>query len=164
MSWNIGVMAVYADENEIENVIPDVFELGQTDVYFEDISSVSMGNSIGVGYANNWIIIIDPLSRVLMNDAYPQELAKKGFKVKSFYISEDLIFRNYFTTFLGKVKVDEYLGIGSGIKYLKDHKIIPRDEWGETLIIQILEFEIFNNRSAHDFSLMDIKYRKYDID
>ncbi|MFD3447114.1 hypothetical protein ACFDTO_21165 [Microbacteriaceae bacterium 4G12] len=164
MSWNIGVIAVYADENEIDDVIPDVFELGQTDVYFEDVSSVSMGNSIGVGYANNWIIIIDPLSRFFTNDTYPQELAKKGFKVKSFYISEDLIFRNYHTTFLGKVKVDEYLGISSGIKYLKNHKITPWDEWGETLITQILELEIFNNKTVHNFSLMDIKYRKYDID
>ncbi|PEA54950.1 hypothetical protein CON64_09665 [Bacillus pseudomycoides] len=68
-----------------------------------------------------------------------------------------------FTTFLGKVKVDEYLGIGSGIKYLKDHKIIPRDERGETLVIQVLEFEVFDNRSVHDFNLMDIKYRRYDI-
>ncbi|QLY81820.1 hypothetical protein [Clostridium intestinale] len=164
MSWNIGVIAVYASENEIENVIPDLFELEETDVYFEDVSSVSMGNSIGVGYSNNWIIIIDPVCRFLRSDKYPKELVKKGYRVKSFYISENLIFRNYSKTFLGEVKVDEYSGIDSGNKYLKDNKVIPKDEWGETLIIQILEFEIFNNRNSNDFSLMNIKYKKYNID
>lgn len=163
MSWNIGVIAVYAKENEIENVIPDLFEVGQTDVYFEDISSTSMGNSIGVGYANNWIVIIDPLCRFLRNDKYPQELVKKGYRVKSFYISENLIFRNYSKTLLGKVKVDEYFGIDLGIKYLKDNKISPKDEWGETIITQILEFEVFNNRTTNNFSLMNIKYTKYNI-
>jgi hypothetical protein len=164
MSWNIGVIAVYASENDIENVIPDLFELEETDVYFEDVSSVSMGNSIGVGYSNNWIIIIDPVCRFLRNDKYPKELAKKGYRVKSFYISENLIFRNYSQTSLGEVKVDEYSGIDSVNKYLKDNKVIPKDEWGETLIIQILEFEIFNNRNSNDFSLMNIKYKKYNID
>lgn len=154
-------MFVKAHKDEIDYVISDV--LGKTDenLFFEDATSVSMGRAMGVSFYDDWIILSDVQGRVIFNDSYPKDISKR-FLVKTFWISEDLIFREYEKGNLTK----EVKGIETGGKYLLANGKQPIDEWGETRIIQILELEIFRNvgdKKGWDI-LFGLRFDKYDLD
>lgn len=59
MAWNIGLLCIKADRKQIEEIIPDVFYKVSDGLVFEEVSSVSMGNSLGVGFHGKWILIVD---------------------------------------------------------------------------------------------------------
>jgi hypothetical protein len=59
----------------------------------------------------------------------------------------------------------EIIGKVEGMKYLNSKGIKAVDGWGETIVFQIIEKEIFdNNKEEHGTSLMDLKYSKYEMD
>lgn len=89
----------------------------------------------------------------------------KKYKVKSFWISESLIYQDFHFSFLkkGGIKI-EYQGKQGGIKYLNSKRIKPVDEWGETMIFQIIEKEIFDvSKESYGTSLMDLEFDKYEL-
>lgn len=62
--------------------------------------------------------------------------------------------------------IKEIKGIEAGGKYLLDKGTKPLNEWGETIIIQILESEIFGNhgdKKGWDI-LFGLRFDKYDLD
>jgi hypothetical protein len=161
MAWNIAFMFVKANKDEIDHVLPDVLDKKDENLFFEDATSVRMGHAMGVSFYGDWIILSDVQGRVIFNDSYPKDISKK-YLVKTFWISEDMIFRQYEKGDL----IKEIKGIEAGGKYLQQNKKQPIDEWGETRIIQILEFEIFSNvpgKKGWDI-LFGLRFDKYDLD
>lgn len=60
---------------------------------------------------------------------------QKKFKVKTFWISESLIYRDYHFGIFKKGGIKkEVNGIEEGLKYLSSKGIKAKDEWGETII------------------------------
>lgn len=164
MAWNIGLLCVKADLVEVDTIL-DVFYKSEEGLFFEDVTSASMAPAIGVGYAGPWIIIVDTEGRFIEDAGFPLQLSKK-YKVKTFWISESLLYRDYHFNFLRKGGLKtELIGKDEGLKYLDSKGIKARDEWGETIIFQIIENEIFGKRSEeYGTSLMDLKYAKYELD
>ncbi len=59
----------------------------------------------------------------------------------------------------------ELKGAKEGLDYLDSNGIKAIDEWGETVIFQIIEKEIFGNvKEDYGSSLMGLKYAKYELD
>ncbi|HEX6428798.1 MAG TPA: hypothetical protein VF008_13980 [Niastella sp.] len=161
MAWNKALMFVKASKEEIDHVIPDVLTKTNENLFFDDAISGSMERAMGVSFYGDWMILSDVQGRVIFNDSYPKDISKR-YSVKTFWISEGMIFREYQS---GKL-IKEVKGIEAGGKYLLDNAIQPIDEWGETRIIQILELEIFgqeNDTKGLDI-LFDLKFDKYDLD
>jgi hypothetical protein len=161
MAWNIAFMFVKATKDDIDDVVSDVLTKKSENLFFEDATSVSMGRTIGVLFYKDWTIISDVQGRVIFNDSYPKDVSQR-YLVKTFWISEKMIFREYEKGKLTK----EIKGIEAGGKFLVDQGIQPLDEWGETRIIQILESEIFENqgdKKGWDI-LFGLRFDKYDID
>lgn len=165
MAWNIGLLCIKVDKKQVDEIIPDVFYKSSDGLVFEEVASVSMGKSLGVGFYGNWILIVDSQGRFISDDRFPQELSKK-YKVKSFWISESLIYRDYNFAFFKKGGIkSEYISKEGGITYLDSMRIKPIDEWGETMIFQIIEKEIFEvSKGSYGTSLMDLKFDKYELD
>lgn len=163
MAWNIGLLCIKADINEVDDIL-DIFYKSKEELYFEDVTSVSMGNALGVGYANSWILIFDTLGRFIKDSPFTLELSKQ-YKVKMFWISESLIYRDYYFDSLikGGVKA-EVKGKGEGLNYLNDREIRTIDHWGETIIFQIIGNEIFDNCNDTFDKLWNLRYAKYELD
>ena len=136
MAWNVAMMFVKAPKEEIENIVPDIFDQKAENKFFEDATSVRLGKDMAVSSNADWVILTDVEGRIISNDLIPKEISEH-FLVKTFWISENLKFRQYENGTLTK----EISGIKEGEKYLLDNGITPEDEWGETIIIQILEME-----------------------
>jgi len=165
MAWNIGLLCIKAENNETDKIIPDIFYKSTTGLGFEGVTSASMGKALGVTSFGKWILIVDVQGRIIFNDKFLEELSKK-YKIKTFWISESLVYRDYnFGLFSkGGIKT-EYKGKEGGKSYLNSKGIKPVDEWGETMIFQIIEKEIFELRKEdYGTSLMDQKYDKYELD
>jgi hypothetical protein len=161
MAWNIAFMFVKTTKDDIDDVVSDVLTKKKENLFFEDATSVSMGLAMGVSFYGDWTIISDVQGRVIFNDSYPKGISQK-YVVKTFWISEHMIFREYEK---GKL-IKEIKGIEAGGKYLLDKGVKPLDEWGETRIIQILEAEIFGNqgdKKGWDI-LFGLRFDKYDLD
>ncbi|WP_159888405.1 hypothetical protein [Paenibacillus puerhi] len=58
-----------------------------------------------------------------------------------------------------------FIGIEAGQKYLASKGIKAKDEWGETIIFQIIEKEILNKTDG-DFvgAMWDLPFAKYELD
>ena len=84
----------------------------------------------------------------------------------NFRVSESLIYRDYTFGFWKKGGIKkEYKGKQEGNVYLQSKGIKPVDEWGETIIFQIIDKEIFETTTEdYGTSLMDMKFDKYDLD
>ena len=136
MAWNVAMMFVKAPKEELENIVPDIFTKKTEDNFFEDATSVMLQKDMDVSYHDEWVILTDVEGRIIFNDLIPKEISKH-FSVKTFWIAENLKFRQYENCTLTK----EVSGINEGEKYLLDNGIKPIDEWGETIIIQILGME-----------------------
>lgn len=164
MAWNIGLLCIQAPETSTEDIL-DVFRKSKEGLCFEDVTSASMEHALGVGYSHSWIIIIDTLGRFLEDSTFVQELSRK-YKIKVFWISESLIYRDYQYSFLKKGGVKrEYLGVEDGLKYLKSKGIDPWDDWGESLVFQMIEKELFDTqRETFGTTLWEISYDKYELD
>lgn len=163
MAWNIGLLCIKTGLNKVDDIL-DVFHKTEEGLHFEDVTSVLMEDSLGVGETQPWIIIVDTQGRFINDVNFPLPLSKQ-YKVKTFWISERLIYRDYYFNFLKKGGLkSEVTGIAEGLKYLNSKGIQTIDEWGETIIFQIIENEIFNRKiTKHGTSLMDIKYLKYEL-
>lgn len=162
MAWNISLMFVKAGKEAADDVISDVLTKTKENMVFDEaVSTSSMDHAMGVSFYNEWIIITDVQGRVTFHDSYPKEISRK-YPVKTFWISEGMIFRAYENGTMTK----EVKGIEDGGKYLLDNGIQPKDRWGETRIIQILELEIFGK--VKDMSgletLTNLLFDKYDLD
>jgi hypothetical protein len=120
-----------------------------------------MDHAMGVSFYKGWIVVTDVQGRVTFHDSYPKELSKK-YLVKTFWMSEGMIFRAYENGNL----VKEVKGIEEGGKYLSDNGIQPKDQWGETRIIQIMELEIFipEGESNGMDTLFNLRFDKYELD
>ncbi|WBW95182.1 hypothetical protein [Oceanirhabdus sp. W0125-5] len=165
MAWNIGVMCIKAKYDEISNIIPDIFYKVEKNVFFEDATSIMMGEALAVTHSNSWIIIIDTLGRFIFNDEFPKKLSRH-YKVKTFWISEEPIFRDYRYGILRKGGIGaEYIGINQGVKYLNEYKLRKIDKYGETIAMQMIEKEIFNKELKEgELSLFPLKYLKFEMD
>lgn len=159
------MLCIKADRKQVDEIIPDVFFKSSSGLVFEEVASASMSKSLGVAFHGNWILIVDSLGRFVFDDRLPQEWSKK-YKVKSFWISESLIYRDYNFAFFKKGGLkSEYKGRQGGLTYLDSMGIKPVDQWGETMIFQIIEKEICEvSKESYGTSLMDLKFDKYDLD
>lgn len=162
MAWNIGLLCVKVSAGATDQIIPDVFYETESGLYFEDASSVMMDTALAVAHTGEWLLIIDVQGRFIRDDAYPRELAR-NYKVKTFWISEEMIYRDYSNQAEHTEIKKEYKGAKEGEEYLEKHKIKPADKWGETIIFQIIEKEIFGNDEVKH-SLMELRYAKYELD
>ncbi len=59
MSWNIEIAVFHPMLENFSQIIPDVFEESETEVYFEDATSVRIGKALCIGNFNNSTILID---------------------------------------------------------------------------------------------------------
>lgn len=161
MAWNKALMFVKAPKEEIDNVIPDVLYNTNETLFFEEAISGSMERAMGVSFYGDWMILTDVQGRVIFNDSYPKNISMR-YSVKTFWIAEEMIFREYQA---GKI-IKEVNGIEAGGKYLLDNAIQPFDEWGETRILQIMALEIFGMEDYKNGldTLFDLKFDKYDLD
>lgn len=164
MAWNIGLLCIKADMGEADSIL-DLFYQSQEGLTFEDVASSSMGAALGVGYAHPWIIIVDTEGRFIEDSRFPLALSRK-YKVKTFWIAEDLIYRDYYFQFFKKGGLKtERRGKEEGLEYIKSRGIKVLDEWGETIIFQMIEHEIFGKQPEdYGTSLMDVTYAKYELD
>lgn len=143
MAWNIGVLCIKAGKNKIEDIF-DIFYKEKENLFFEEVASCSMDKALGITSYKEWIIIVDNQGRFIFNEPFPLKISKQ-YKIKTFWISEGMIYRDYHYGFFKKGGIkNEYKGKKGGTKYLKEHNIKPLDEWGETMIFQVIENEIFN--------------------
>ncbi|WP_028551202.1 hypothetical protein [Paenibacillus sp. UNC451MF] len=166
MAWNIGLLCIKADVVKVEeDTFLDIFYKSKDGVHFEEIASVTMDSALGVGYAQPWTLIFDINGRFIFDQKIPMEISKK-YKIKTFWIAESLIYRDYHFGILKKGGVKtEVNGRDEGLKYLTSKGIKAADEWGETIIFQIIEKEIFNKfKENYDTSLWDLRYAKYELD
>jgi hypothetical protein len=83
-----------ADKEDVDNVISDVLGKTKENLFFEEASSLSMDHAMGVSFCKGWIVVTDVQGRVTFHDGYPKELSKK-YLVKTFWMSEGMIFRAY---------------------------------------------------------------------
>lgn len=161
MGWNIALMAVKAPAAAVDEIIPDVFGKTEEQLYFEDATSVMMGNALGVTACNGWVIITDVQGRFIADDRFPVEVSVT-YEVKTYWIAENLVYRHY----RGGSCVNEVKGIAAAGEYLQQLGITPADEWGETQIIQILEAELFSgltDEKGWDV-LSEQRFDKYELD
>lgn len=166
MGWNIGILCIKAEQKEISNIIPDIFYKSGEGLFFEDITSITMGIALGVGYTDSWIILVDTMGRFIKDEKYPDQISKK-YKVKSFWVAENMIYRDYNFGIIKKGGLQSTIvGREAGLDYLKKNNIGLVDNWGETIIFQIIENDIFNNKiiGQRGSSLMNLKYEKYEMD
>ncbi|UJF35897.1 hypothetical protein [Paenibacillus hexagrammi] len=166
VAWSVGLLCVKAELAEVEkHSFLDVFYKSKEGLHFEDVTSITMDNALGVGYLEPWTLIFDVHARFISNQQIALELSKK-FKVKAFYISESLVFRDYHFGFIKKGGLKrEVLGIAAGHNYLLSKGIKAIDEWGETIIMQIIESEILSN-IEEDFidTVWKLSFAKYELD
>lgn len=164
MAWDIGLLCIKAGMDQVDSIL-DIFYKSKEGLHFEEVTSVLMGSALGVGDTQSWILIVDTEGRFIEDLSYPLKLSKK-YKVKTFWISESLIYRDYFFSIFKKGGLKtELKGVNEGLKYLNSKGIRALDEWGETIIFQIIEKEIFGNEmGANGTSLMKLKYSKYELD
>ncbi|MCM3784954.1 hypothetical protein M3231_18450 [Neobacillus mesonae] len=163
MAWNIGLLCVKAPMSKADDIL-DIFYKSEEGLYFEDVTSALMETSLGVGEANDWLIILDTQGRFIHEPGFAMTLSKQ-YKVKTFWIAESLIFRDYHFGLLKKGGLkSEWKGVDQGIKYLHLSGMKAIDEWGETIIFQIIEHEIFNRKiEKYDSSLQNMRYSKYEL-
>ncbi|AOZ92565.1 hypothetical protein [Paenibacillus crassostreae] len=164
MAWNIGLLCIKAGIDEVDSIL-DIFYKSKEGLHFEEVTSVSMGSALGVGQTQSWILIVDTEGRFIEDLSFPLKLSKK-YKVKTFWISESLIYRDYFFSIFKKGGLKtELKGLNEGLNYLNSKGIRALDEWGETIIFQIIEKEIFGNKKGNNgTSLMELKFSKYELD
>lgn len=164
MSWNIGLMFIKAKESDIPNIIPDVFEKVASNVIFEDITSCTMDNDLGVCCNQEWVIIVDVMGRIITNDRFVKQVAKK-YEVKTIYISNDLIYRQYRYGLFRKGSVQKQIkGAENGYRYLKN-KGIEETMDGEIIGWRIVECDIFHNTGEENsMSMMDLLFDRYTLD
>ncbi|MEK8129423.1 hypothetical protein WMW72_16065 [Paenibacillus filicis] len=166
MAWNIGLLCIKADLSTVEkDTYLDVLYRSEEGLHFEEITSVTMESALGVGYVNPWTIIFDTNARFIFDQSFPLEASKK-FKVKTFWISESLIYRDYHYGLLKKGGLKtEVKGAAEGIKYLSSKGIQAADTWGEDIILQIIGKEIFNKSEGNAMDdFWDLSYAKYELD
>jgi hypothetical protein len=161
MAWNIAVLVTPGLKVTVGEIIPDVFVKTSEGLLFEDATSATVGTSLTVGIRNDDIIIIDVLGRFVEDETYPMQVAKQNGECKVFYISENPVFRSY----KHGERVKEAIGIGSVKADLEKAGIEPLDEWGETMVFQLLEHEAFKvkKREGRDHVLWDVKYDLYEL-
>ncbi|CAH1207444.1 hypothetical protein [Paenibacillus sp. JJ-223] len=158
MAWNIGLLCIQAELNDVDQIL-DIFHKSEEGLYFEDVTSVNMGDALGVGIHDSWVIIVDTQGRFIYDEKFPLQLSER-YKVKTFWIAEGLVYRDYDDN---GGKNTEVRGIDEGLKYLHSKGIKPIDEWGETIIFQILENEIFDIKmEQHGTTLHRLRYLKYE--
>ena len=155
MAWNITLTLIEASEDQIDLIIPDIFEKVKEGMIFEDATSVSIGQGVSVGYFNGFVIIIEVAGRMVSDDKFPMQLSKQ-FDVLLCHISEEIVFRTYKG---GEVQQNIY-GREEARAWLETNKVIPKDEWGETMSWQILEF--VTKITLDD--LFNLKYDLYEVE
>jgi len=80
---------------------------------------------------------------------------------KLFWVAEECIYRKYQEGQL----IKEIKGRQETEKELLRLGIKPIDEWGETMILQLLDYELFNvKREQHGFLLWDVPFDLYELD
>ena len=139
MAWNISFMCVKAPREQIEKVIPDVLYKSEENLFFTDATSYRMDKAMGVTHLNDWIIISDVANRVTYNEEFPLDVSKE-FEVKTYYISENPIYRHY----AEGSSVETANGIDEFDAIIEKKGINPKDKYGETKSIQLFEREILN--------------------
>ncbi|QXP61543.1 hypothetical protein [Olleya sp. HaHaR_3_96] len=160
MAWNISIMCVKASKQEIDEIIPDVLYKSEENLFFEDVTSYKMEKAMGITELNGWIIITDVVNRVTHNEEFPLNVSK-SFEVKTFYISENPIFRAYSE---GK-PTESVKGIEEFKTLLNSRNIEPKDAYGETKSIQLFEYEILNGlNNGWGEHLFRAKFDKYELD
>ena len=161
MAWNIAILVTSGDKSLIDDLIPDVMFKSKEGLHFDEAISGMIDQNLTVGVHENRIIINDVLGRFISNDQFPKDISVKNKECKIFWISEDCIYRQYHNGNLTK----EIRGKVETEKELIRLEIKPIDEWGETMILQLLDYETFGvKREHHGFILWDVYFDLYQFD
>jgi hypothetical protein len=165
MAWNVGLYAIKGDENTLHELLDnelDVLYLSQEDsIWFEEATSYSMESAIGITVHKNWILIADNLGRFFTDDTLIKQLSRK-YECRIYWISEGLISRQY----VNGILINQIQGISNAEQYLLANKVNPINEWGETIILQMIAFDLFNIKvdSFDDYDeLVNLKMKKYNV-
>jgi hypothetical protein len=161
MGWNIAIITTSGTKDLIETLIPDIFYKSKEDLFFEDATSSMIGNGLTVGYDNNQIIIIDVLGRFIGDERFAKEISAINGSSKSFWIAEEPIYRSYEK---GELK-SECEGKEQIANRLSQLNITSIDEWGETMIFQLFNFEVFGiGKGDYQTPLSKLKFDLYELD
>jgi hypothetical protein len=161
MAWNKAILTTQGDKNLIDNLIPDVMFKSKEGLHFDEAISGMIDQNLTVGFHDNRIIINDVLGRFISKDQFPKDISSKNNECKIFWISEDCIYRQYKNGQLTK----EIRGREDTEKELVRLGIKPIDQWGETMILQLLDYEVFGvKREQHGFILWDVPFDLYQFD
>ena len=61
--------------------------------------------------------------------------------------------------------MEEVIGVAQAEYKLREVGITPIDEWGETMILQLLDYEVFGTKRMDHNSLMwDVTFDLYEMD
>lgn len=161
MAWNKSILTTSGDKILIDDLIPDVFYKSKEGLHFDEAISGMIGQNLTAGSYDSKIIINDVLGRFISKDQFPRDISSKNNECKVFWISEDCIYRHYQNGELTK----EIRGRKETEKELVRLGIRPIDEWGETMILQLLDYEVFGvKREQHGFILWDVPFDLYQLD
>lgn len=154
MSWNISIIAVKTNGDDLSLSIPDVFYLTEEQLHFEDASSVMMGSDLSIGRSNNFHLLIDVNCRANHSVDYLTEVSEDT-DAYTFQISEDVDFKHY--------KNGELLVHIQNLEELKtlmkSLKIESADSYGETLASDLFSFYV-----SEKFPLFDIHFYRCCLD
>ncbi|NGZ76957.1 hypothetical protein [Saccharibacillus alkalitolerans] len=165
MAWNIDILCI-RDQGDAASLLPDVFRRTEKELHFEEASSVMMESALAVGSFGEWTIVIDTQGRWTHGDMpFLSDLSKRR-KIKTFWIAEAFIYRDYRYGIIRKGGAERQIAdIEEGRRYLRSRGVEPWDEWGESIAFQLLEEEVFGKRpEPFDTTLRRIKYDKYEPD
>lgn len=161
MAWNKAILTTSGDKSLIDELIPDVMFKSKEGLHFDEAISGMIDQNLTVGVHAGNVIINDVLGRFISNDQFPKDISIKNNVCKVFWISEDCIYRKYETGLLTK----EIRGRKETEKELIRLGIKPIDQWGETMILQLLDYEVFGvKREQHGFVLWDVPFDLYQFD
>lgn len=161
MAWNKAILTTSGDKSLIDNLIPDVMFKSKEGLHFDEAISGMINQNLTVGFHDNRIIINDVLGRFINNDQFPKDISLKNNECKIFWIAEDCIYRQYINGELTK----EISGLNETEEELLRLGIKPINKWGETMIFQLLDYEVFGvKREQNGFILWDVPFDLYQFD
>ena len=160
MAWNISILTTTGTKEVVDKIIPDIFYKAKESLHFEDATSCSIDKNLTIGYYQNQIIIIDVLGRLVNDEKFAIQVSLQKDESKIFWISESPIYRQY----KNGTKIYDINGKQQISNRLKELALVPVDEWGETMIFQLFDFEVFKEkRNDYGMLISNINFDLYEL-
>lgn len=141
MALNIAILAVKGTAGQIDDILPDVYYKTQDELLFEEAAEPEVDRGLSVTTEGDWVIIVDAVGRFIDKETFPLSISKRH-EAKIFWLADDPIFRAYqaaerIQEIQGKQQVEAYLG---------EHNILPLENDGQQLILQLMYNELFEQK------------------